>query len=455
MKRFLTLLITLTSALPGFALERAFWVNPRETKITSMEMEELQKLGVTTLYWRWGTMGNINGAWQWDRQPVWPQQNLEAIRVVPTVFLDTKSLRPFPKQAGEALAQKLAEKFAKTQADELHLDFACPESALAEYAASLKLLRKKVPRISITALPSWISSPHFPALCDAVDEMIPRFGAPDEDTLDALQPALSIERVAEQLAAWEACKTPWRGGFSLITRITSYDRITNRPRENLRFWRWSDIVYQSGLKVVEESPNGITKLVSQQATKIQQMELAQDDFAVVRRPSLQAIAGAEKLLGKRCAVYDRLPDSSDDVSWSLRQLAHPESAEPPKLTLKAGSGLSLINESSTDLPPKLNGGYVLQIDAPAAAFGNAREGDFVKMKSWGKPRYTRESDRSESSGYEVPVTLAWRLAFYFTHLPAGKALQVRPWEMGPDGKLSDLRFRILHAEGNEEWMPVR
>lgn len=455
MKRLLALILVMLSVIPGSALERAFWVNPRETKLTATELEELNKLGVTTLYWRWGSMGNIEGSWRWDKQPVWPQQSLETIRVVPCVFIETKSLRPFQGESGEALAEKLAERFTRTGAEELHLDFACPESALAEYAAAIKLLRTKVPRVSITAVPTWIDSPHFQTLSDAVDEIIPRFGMLEPDTLDDLQPLLAPERVARQIAAWEACKKPWRGGFSLIAQITSYDQITKRPRENLRFWRWSDIVYQPGLKMLEETPDGISRILSQQTAKINQMELAPDDSAVVRRPSLKAIAAAEKALGQRCAVYDRLPDASDDVSWSLRQLAHPESAEPPKLTLKAGSALSLVNESTTDLPPRLNGGYILEIDAPDAVFGNAKEGDFVKMKSWGKPRYTKERERAQSSGYEVPVDLAWRLAFYFTHLPAGKALQVRPWELAPDGKLSQLRFRILHAEGNEDWMPVR
>jgi hypothetical protein len=60
----------------------------------------------------------------------------------------------------------------------LQWDLDAPTQALPRYAAFLRKCRDAVPigmRLGATGLPTWIGSPGYPALCDALDEISPQF----------------------------------------------------------------------------------------------------------------------------------------------------------------------------------------------------------------------------------------------------------------------------------------
>jgi hypothetical protein len=145
-------------------------------------------------------------------------------------------------------------------------------------------------------------------------------------------------------------------------------------------------------------------------------------------------------------VFFRFPDSTDPSGWSLRQVGHLETA--PLLALKINpetSAIELVNDSDADLAFSANAegrGYALQIEAPAAIFRDASEGDF-----W------RVAGDAEDRAMAIP--LATRLTFPFSHLRARHSLHTGAIRLAPAADFSQVRWRILHFSPQSQWQPIQ
>jgi hypothetical protein len=202
----------------------------------------------------------------------------------------------------------------------------------------------------------------------------------------------------------------------------------------------------------------VTVFKARAATRVTNTPVKADQLLAVRWPDragmIRVIDQAKKT-SARGLVFFRLPDSSAPSGWSLRQLGHFE-ATPLLIFRKTGMPpqLELVNESDADLEPRLssaNGkgnldrGYALEVDAPAAIFRDAQEGDFWRVLGHVDPDDARRA---------VVVPLATRLTFWFSQLRARQSLRTGVIQLAPDATLDQIRYRVRNAPGDSAWKKI-
>jgi hypothetical protein len=112
----------------------------------------------------------------------------------------------------------------------------------------------------------------------------------------------------------------------------------------------------------------------------------------------------------------------------------------------------LVNETDADLEPRLSSaqsrgdldrGYALELDAPAAVFRDAQEGDFWRVLG-----------QAEDGRRFVAVPLATRLIFWFSHLRARQSLRTGLIQLAPGANFDQIRYRIHNATGDSVWKNI-
>src|SRR5262249_48126099 len=82
-----------------------------------------------------------------------------------------------------ALLERIVARVAAAPLAGVEIDYDCPTARLASYAGFLAELRARLPRrlaLSITALPSWLSSPQLEGVARDLDEIVPQVAAVDD-----------------------------------------------------------------------------------------------------------------------------------------------------------------------------------------------------------------------------------------------------------------------------------
>ena len=127
----------------------------------------------------------------------------------------------------------------------------------------------------------------------------------------------------------------------------------------------------------------------------------------------------------------------------------------PNLVLRraaAPTQLELVNESDADLEPRLSDldgkgeldrGYALEVDASAAVFRDAPEGDFWRVLG-----------QAENAQRSVAVPLATRLTFWFSHLRARQSLRTGLIQLAPGENFDQIRYRVRNASGDSVWKKI-
>jgi len=103
-----------------------------------------------------------------------------------------------------------------------------------------------------------------------------------------------------------------------------------------------------------------------------------------------------------------------------------------------------VNDSDADLVFSAEAnerGYALQIEAPAAIFRDASDGDF-----W---RVTGDAD-----GRAMTIPLATRLTFWFSHLRAHERLRTGTIRLAPAADFSQAHWRIMNFAPQSRWQPL-
>ena len=460
MRRFVLLIafawVATASAESGFD----FWVWHRSQPLSVAERTALAKQGARTLYWHIGEMQNPAGRWQWKAPPRIVESGAKGLRVIPVIRLTSEARQPFSPDAVAALRDLL--RAVPKPGGALQLDYDCPDRLLPEYAAALRTLRADIPHLRITALAHWPRLKGFEALAHSVEEIAPMFydlqadppgvgaGNPPPALLDPAQ----LESV---LKAWKSCPTPWRAGLPSFARLTVFNSA-GVSRGQIPNWHWDDFCFHRSLHTVAPTCSGVTLFRASAPTRVAATPIKKDEFVASRFTDRAALAKAITLAheaGAAGIVLFRLPGETSPSGWSLVDLARADLTEHPRLILRqtAGEQLELVNNSSVDLPPRLSGpksdrdrGYALEIDAPAPLFREALAGEFWRVGSHAQP----------DSGRPVPVAvpLATRLTFWFSHLPAGAALQTGLLQLAPAASLADVRYRVLNCAENDAWKLV-
>jgi hypothetical protein len=440
------------------AFETSFWVWQRSEPLSDSERAELSAQGVHAIYWQIGELENVGEAWRWKARFSFPGSSASGLRFVPVVRLESLERSPFSKSSIESLLGALAG--AAKGAEELQLDYDAPDRLIAEYAAALKKIHTLVPKLSITALPHWARGSALNVLEGSVDELAPMLYDFEPDPIvegAAPLPLLDPEKLAAWLADWSKCKTGWCTGLPAFARVTLFDP-NGKSRGHVREWNWDDLCFNKSLAPLQPTALGLTLFKAQASTRITNTPVKTEQRVAVRWPDRAALIRVIEQVRKtnaRGVVFFRLPDSSAPSGWSLRQLGHLDAA--PHLVFRkaeAAQQLELVNESDGDLAPRLAGahdkgglerGYALEVDAPAAVFRDAHEGDFWRVIGRVDPDGARQA---------VVVPLATRLTFWFSHLRARQSLRTGVIQLAPGAAFSQIRYRVLSVPANSEWKQI-
>ena len=440
------------------AFETSFWVWQRSEPLSDSERAELSAQGVHAIYWQIGELENVGEAWRWKARFSFPGSSASGLRFVPVVRLESLERSPFSKRSIESLLGALAG--AAKGAEELQLDYDAPDRLIAEYAAALKKIHTLVPKLSITALPHWARGSALNVLEGSVDELAPMLYDFEPDPIvegAAPLPLLDPEKLEAWLADWSKCKTGWRAGLPAFARVTLFDP-NGKSRGHVREWNWDDLCFNKSLAPLQPTALGLTLFKAQASTRITNTPVKTEQRVAVRWPDRAALIRVIEQVRKtnaRGVVFFRLPDSSAPSGWSLRQLGHLDAA--PHLIFRkaeASQQLELVNESDADLEPRLAGandkgglerGYALEVDAPAAVFRDAHEGDFWRVIGHVDPDGARQP---------VVTPLATRLTFWFSHLRARQSLRTGVIQLAPGAAFSQIRYRVLSVPANSEWKQI-
>jgi hypothetical protein len=458
MRPLLCLLLLFLSPIPVRAVERSFWVVDRTTPLDDSELEQLTRMGVKKLYWAAATAKGGRGTWVWSK---WPGKISvpEGIRIVPVVRLEFNTPEPFSEEMLPSLERRMEEIVKRHGRAEVQIDCMVPDRLLASYAKCLARLRRQVDFLGITAHIRWCSHPAFDDLTASVDEIVPLFYDYDKDNARDLKPLVDPEVLHDHIAGWKKCRIPWRVGLPWFARASVYG-ADGEERGRVLEWTWDDIAYNSQLALAQPTRLGLTVFTALRTTYVGRTALRTDDMLVVRRPDLAALVGVENEAG-RDVIYHSLPSIKDANSWSLQQAANIGSGEKPRLVLQPGSGITLINESGVDLPPMIDGpapvnrGYSIELDAGEAIFRDVRPGDFHHVEGRGDPETRGLLSRSkQKEDLQVTVIKATRVLLYFSHMPAGRVLKTRLFQLTPGTPATQLRYRINGVPGGGEWHGV-
>jgi hypothetical protein len=374
------------------------------------------------------------------------------MRIIPVVRLVSTEASPFDGESVTALRAALAP--AARGADELQIDFDCPDRLVDQYADALGKLHGLAPRLSVTALAGWSRLPAWSHLQASVDELFPMFYDLEPDPPLAVKgppPLLDLATLKSQLRQWSLCKTPWQAGMPSFARVTLYG-AAGRSRGHLRAWTWDDLCFDRALATVAATAQGVTLLRAAESGRLEDTALHAGELVATRWPDRAALSDAEaaaRAAGARGVVLFRLPDSTDPSGWSLLQLANLK-AEPRLSLRKSGpQQLELTNDAVGDLAPRLSGsaaldrGYALEIDARAPIFRDAAEGDFWRVTGHANP---------DAAPRPVPVPLATRLTFWFSHLRAHESLRTGLIQLAPGADFGQIRYRVI--PGVTEWQSI-
>ena len=440
------------------AFDTAFWVWQRNEPLSDAERAELSAQGVRTIYWQMGELENVGEAWRWKARFALPQGSTGELRFVPVVRLESRERSPFSKASIESLLGALAP--ATKGADELQLDYDAPDRLVEEYAAALKRIHALVPRLSIAALPGWSRNPVLRVLESSVDELLPMlYDFEPDPTVEGAAPLPLVvpEKLEKSLTEWSRCQIPWRAGLPSFARVTLFDP-SGKSRGHVREWNWDDLCFNKSLATLRPTTLGVTLFKARASTRVTNTPVQADQLLAVRWPDragLIRVIDQAKKTSARGLVFFRLPDSSAPSGWSLRQLGHLE-VTPHLVFRKTGTPpqLELVNESDADVEPRLSSansqgdldrGYALEVDAPAAIFRDAQEGDFWRVLGHVDPDGARRA---------VAVPLATRLTFWFSQLRARQSWRTGLIQLAPGATFDQIRYRVSGAPGDSEWRNI-
>lgn len=188
----------------------------------------------------------------------------------------------------------------------VEIDYDCPTSKLATYARFLAALRSRLPpalKLSITALPTWMTSSELEQLTRTLDEIVLQVHAVDDPRRGLFDPD-QAERWAREFG--RRIHRPFR------VALPAYDvRVTWRPDGRLA-------------SVEGEMP------LRAGATKGQMLSAAPE--AVLKFLNAMRLGAPEGLIG---IAWFRLPTDADSRAWSLQTWRAVIAGELPAVRLSA------------------------------------------------------------------------------------------------------------------------
>jgi hypothetical protein len=213
----------------------AFWA----WKTAVPSSEEASKSGAQTIFLRAGQMDLVNG----EVKRIRPAKgSLPEGVELHLVYNGTRDLlRGLESIGPEALARAIAETYAEDRSGSanvkgIQLDLDFPTRLLLLYQRTVTALRPLLPadsRLSITGLPTWMSSREIEPLLESVDFWAPQlYGAEIPTNLDRPIPISSAKQVRRATIAARQLGKPFYAGLAAYGYAIQYD--TNGDLVELR-----------------------------------------------------------------------------------------------------------------------------------------------------------------------------------------------------------------------------
>lgn len=206
-----------------------YWHTP--FRLTEDDRARLGRMDVDTLYVRAGTFSS-DGKRAVTVLPQRWETDARGLRVVLTMNFDPGLVSHLETIPPESLAADVAQGLLRAREAAKGVDFAgyqldvdCPTRLLPRYADLLRRVRRRVAGpFSVTALPTWLSSPDVRLLAGAVDFLVPQFYENRTPrTLDALAPVSDSAALRNGLVRLRDLGIPFRAGLAAYGHALLYD----------------------------------------------------------------------------------------------------------------------------------------------------------------------------------------------------------------------------------------
>ncbi|MBB5351175.1 hypothetical protein HNR46_001409 [Haloferula luteola] len=405
MGRLLLILLARTTVAVAAGWDTSFWVWNHPQPLSSSDRSELTSCGQPTLYWQAAEVTRRSG-WQDRRPPTTPgDSSIPVIRFEPALeMLDhPRGIAALPS-------------FWETAPPCIQIDFDCPASRLADYAAALRRLRQQLgtTRLSITALASWIESPDFRELAEAVDELVPMFYDLHPDPPAAVragrfEPMVS-QKTLRWIRRWKSCPRPWRAGLPNFQRLTLFHPDGTLSGHLPSFQpAWLDS--HPGLRLADPTP---ARYEITSSTSLARRALIPGEILLWRQPDeslARQAAETARRAGAAGVLWFAHPASAPTPWRSVSHLVHLAESPRPKLelTLLPQGRIRLSNGGKGDLPLRTGAQpWTLTLTSQPGDFAELQTGDFSSLG---------ESDASLLHP-EFSATISLR----FHQLPASQSL---------------------------------
>jgi hypothetical protein len=445
--RILLLISCLLAALPGWSAEPApasihsFWIWNHVDSFPKRDVLALQPLGIDRLYHHLHEL-HPDGTWKEIRSFL-PEHfeiphRYSVVRIAPDPkwIDDPKGIAEIPQLPTPPHLRTTR----KTPG--LQIDFDCPASRLADYAAAITRLREtgKFPSISVTALASWIDAPDFPKLAAVVDEIVPMFYDLEPDTPTAVQsgnfqPMIGADTL-RWIEKWKNCPQDWRAGLPNFQRLSIFAQDGSLVGHHPRFS--PDSLLDHPL-LDRQSPNlgPVTVFDVIHSGTLSNRKIEPGQILVLRRPDdelLRSAVTTSMNSGARGIVWFAHPSSAPTPWRSLPHLCQFQPDMDPlakpviQVYLDEAGVILVTNPGPTDIGPRPDGQpWKITLQAAPGSFGRSHSGDFSSLEAIG------------GSTHRLELAQGIRLGFH--SLPAGKQLRsgprlaltstVPPWSLDP------------------------
>ena len=432
--------------------QTSYWVWQRSVPLLSDEIMALDKAGVTSLYWHYGTMTCSHGEWIWKSRygmPSLPSINGKTSpRLIPVIRLEPMGDHPFSGDDFRILIPKLNQIASDLRVPFLQIDYEAPDRLIPVYREFLRDLKSRAYPwyLSITALAHWSRfTNEFTGLVDEITPMFYDLGSGHEKLVGGRLPAMVSGEAIGQIKSWSACPIPWRAGLPNFRRVSVVDR-SGANRGNLHSFNIDEIWFSPLLETDSPTIDGETVFRVIKDGTLGDMPLQSGEKIVVREPRLVDLIALKKVAltnGAKSVVYFQKAKLGDDSGYSTQSLSQDVEALPELKIHRTKNGcVEITNDSETDLVPMASvgvRGYAVALKASAGAWREAIAGEFALITT----------DRAGLKPIkDQPPSEAGILYLWFSHLPAGKTLSSGLLQTVPD---KGIDFQIFQPTSVTSW----
>lgn len=423
-------------------LPMAFWVWNRESPLTEIELAQLKRAGVETIYWQIAELEiraeRLSSKARWTLPP-----STEGISFLPVIRLESSILDPAQIDPFDLV------KWVKNAGveDALQFDYDCPERLLSSYAKLLRSFRQQFGnlQLSSTALASWCESAKWSEVEAELDEVFPMFyDALPEVTQKTVRPdqarvLVDAVYVSSLIDQWsEMSKIPWQAGLPNFTRLSIFRK--SQAKGHIRDWHLEELLVNPALRYQgrgQSEQSGISLFEVESDTSVGGISLQAGDWLCLRICDREALRQVLQPVDKSSATgvvwFQLARQGLASSGWSLGEIENRFSGKPDLQVSLQGDRLVLKNSGTADVEVDFSEGHELRLVWDRPILREFIAGDFIESEFL-------------QNGRKVPAVGALQLKLGFLDLAAGQSLSSGLVLFRHDKKKLAVKYQIDDGE---------